>query len=184
MKRNMCSLIVAALLISLVLPASATTPAGSNDPFAGTWNLNTQKSRYARGACPKRMVIVMETAGEGIRYRSETTYANGNTARAEYTADFSGKEAIVVGSAGLLLPVSLKRLDAYTVVAKYTRGLQVVATSKRVVSRDGRLMSTTTISPDKYGKKVTSVGVYEKADEVGELNNSKRKGDRDRPEEH
>jgi hypothetical protein len=165
MKRNTCSLIVAALLISLLLPASAATPAGSNDPFAGTWNLNTQKSRYARGACPKRMVIVMETAGEGIRYRSETTYANGNTARSEYTADFSGKEAIVVGAAGLLLPVSLKRLDAYTVVAKYSRGLQVVATSSRVVSRDGRVMTITTTSLDPSGKSVTSTGVYERTDD-------------------
>jgi hypothetical protein len=167
MKRNMCSSIVAALLISLVLPASATTPAGRNDPFAGTWNLNTQKSRYPPGACPKRMVIVMETAGEGIRYRSETTYANGNTARSEYTADFSGREAIVVGSAGLLLPVSLKRLDAYTVVAKYSRGLQVVATSRRVVSRDGRVMTITTTSLNPSGKNVTSTGVYERTEEGG-----------------
>lgn len=41
---------------------------------------------------------------------------NFNTTSAEYTADYKGKEAIVMGYTGLMLPVSLKRLDAYTVV--------------------------------------------------------------------
>lgn len=173
MKSHFCPLILAVLLIMPVAPASAATPAGNHDPFAGTWMLNAQKSRYPRGACPKRMVIVMETAGEGVRYRSETSYANGSSTRAEYIADYSGKEAIVMGSAGLLLPVSLKRPDANTVVARYSRGLQVVATSRRVVSKDGRTMTITTISPDKSGKNVTSIGVYEKADDVAGMKNEK-----------
>jgi hypothetical protein len=170
MKRHLYSLLFAVLFTSLALPAFAATPAGVADPFAGTWTLNVQKSRYPGGACPKRMVIVMETAGEGVRYRSETTYAHGYSTRAEYTAAYSGKEALVMGSGGLLLPVSLKRLDAYTVVARYTRGLQVVATSRRVVSRDRRMMTITTTSPDKSGKRVTSIGVYEKSNRVAAMN--------------
>lgn len=168
MKSYLGPLALAVLLISSVAPTFAGVPPGNHDPFVGTWKLNPQKSRYPRGGCPKRMVIVMEPAGQGVWYRSETTYADGNSSRSEYTADYSGKEAIVVGSAGLLLPVSLKRLDADTVVARYMRGLQVVAASRRVVSRDGRLMTITTTSPDKSGKKITTIGVYEKANEVAE----------------
>lgn len=169
MKSFFSSLILAVLLIWAVTPAFAGTGPGNHDPFVGTWKLNPQKSRYPRGACPKRMVIVMEPAGEGVRYHSETTYADGNSSRSEYTADYSGKEAIVVGPAGLLLPVSLKRLDADTVVASYMRGMQVVATSRRVVSRDGRVMTITTTSPDKSGKKVITIGVYERANEVADI---------------
>jgi hypothetical protein len=166
MKSCLIPPVLAAMLISSVAPAFAGTTPGNHDPFVGIWKLNPQKSRYPRGACPKRMVIVMEAAGEGVRYRSETTYGDGNSSRSEYTADYSGKEAIVIGPAGLLLPVSLKRLDADIVVARYMRGLQVVATSKRVVSKDGRLMTITTTSPDKSGKQVTTIGVYEKSTEV------------------
>ena len=169
MKGRLSSLFLAGVLIAAVVPAFAAKPARNHDPFAGTWKLNPQKSRYPHGACPKRMTIVMEAAGEGVRYRSETIYADGNSSRSEYIADYSGRESIVVGSAGLLLPVSLKRVDAYTVVARYMRGLQIVATSRRHVSTDGRLLTITTTSPDNLGKKVTTIGVYGKTNEVAGL---------------
>jgi len=166
MKRHLCSLLLALLIVAPNLPATAATPACDHDPFAGVWQLNPQKSKYPGATCPRRMVIVMACASNGVRYRSETTYADGHASRSEYTASYDGKEAIVMGSGGLLLPVSLKRLDTDTVVASYMRGMQVVATSRRVVSRDGRLMTITTISPDKSGKKTTTIGVYEKSNDV------------------
>ncbi|HLK08066.1 MAG TPA: hypothetical protein VKV30_09000, partial [Candidatus Angelobacter sp.] len=132
MKCHLFSLLLALLVISPALPVTAATPACDHDPFTGTWQLNPQKSKYQGATCPRRMVIVMACAGNGVRYRSETTYADGHASRSEYTAGYDGKEAIVMGSGGLLLPVSLKRLNAGTVVASYMRGMQVVATSKRV----------------------------------------------------
>jgi hypothetical protein len=108
------------------------------------------------------MIIVMGKAGAGIHYRSETTYADGRFARADYTAQYDGPEVLVAGSTGFLLPVSLKRVDSHTIIARYSRGLQAVATSRRVVSRDGRFMTVTTTSPDSSGRSFTSVGVYER----------------------
>jgi hypothetical protein len=166
MKRHLCSLLFAALVISPIVPVNAATSACDHDAFAGTWQLNPQKSRYQGATCPKRMVIVMACAGNGVRYRSETTYTDGHSSRSEYTANYDGREAIVMGSGGLLLPVSLKRLDEHTVVATYRRGGQTIATSRRVVSNDGRKMTITTNSPDQSGKNVRSIGVYERANEV------------------
>jgi hypothetical protein len=154
MKTRLYALISAGLSASLVF--------GAADPFAGTWKLNVYKSRYAPGACPKGMVIEMEPAGEGIRYRSDTTYANGKGNHSEYTAGYSGREAIVTGTTGLMTPVSLKRVDFNVVEASYMRGFQAIATSRRVVSRDGRVMTITTTSKGADGKLVTNVGVYEK----------------------
>lgn len=171
MKSCCSALVIAVLLISATELAFAAAAPRNHDPFVGTWKLNPQRSRYPRAACPKRMVIVMEPAGDGVRYHSETIYADGNSTRSEYTADYSGKQAMVVGSSGLLLPVSLKRVNAGMVVASYMRGLQVVATSRRVVSKDGQLMTITTTSPDKSGKKVTTIGVYEKSNEVARMKN-------------
>jgi hypothetical protein len=135
--------------------------AGS-DPFVGTWTLNVHKSKYPQGAAPKQMVIHMEPAGDGIRYQSQTTGPDGRVTRAEYIADYSGKAATVKGTVGLMIPVSLQRPDANTVVASYTRGGEVVASSRRSVSKDGRVMTITTVSKDKGGHTVTNIGVYEK----------------------
>lgn len=169
MKKGLCVLILATLWIGFALVAFAATQASESDPFVGTWQLNRQKSHYPPGACPQSMVIVMEAAGTGIHYRSETTYADGRFMRAEYTADYNGKEVLVTGSAGLLLPVSLRRPDTHTVVARYTRALQVIAKSRRVVSRDGRFMTITTTSPGPTGKNLLSVGVYEKKNLVARM---------------
>src|SRR5206468_147714 len=108
------------------------------------WVLNVEKSSYPPGTCPKSMVIEMETIENGVRYVSTTEYANGATSRAQYEAKYDGKEALVQGSRGLLLPVSLKRLHANTVLATYRRGFKVVATSRREVSSDMRTMTITT----------------------------------------
>jgi hypothetical protein len=83
--------------------------------------------------------------------------------RAEYTANYDGKQAIVMGAHGMLLPVFLKRVDRYTVVASYTKALQVVARSRRVVSEDGMVMTITTTAKGKAGKNITTIGVYQKA---------------------
>jgi hypothetical protein len=60
-----------------------------------------------------------------------------------------------------MLPVKLKKIDSRTVVASYAHGLVFVATSRRVVSEDGRQMTITT-SQDRSGKTMTTVGVYER----------------------
>lgn len=135
---------------------------GAADPFVGTWALNVQKSKYAPGTCPKKMTIEMEPAANGVHYRSETINASGKVSRSEYTAEYSGKEALVMGSLGMMTPVTLERPDSNTVVASYVRGMQPIATSKRVVSKDGRVMTVTTTSKDKLGKSVVNIGVYER----------------------
>ena len=142
-----------------ILAANAWAAA---DPFVGRWVLDVQRSKYPPGACPKSMVIRMETAGKGVHYQSDVVYANGGKVHSEYTADYDGNQAIVTGRVGMMLPVFLKRIDSHTVVASYTKNLLVVATSERVVSEDGRLMTITTTSKDASGKSATTFGVYEK----------------------
>lgn len=154
MKTRHCAFVVILLL--------ATAMASATDPFVGRWVLNPRLSKYPSGTCPRRMVIEMESSGDGVHYRSDATYANGVTAHSEYTADYNGKQSLVIGNRGLLLPVSLKRSNSRLVLASYTKGLQVVATSRRVVSNDGQRMTITTISKERTGAEVMTVGMYEK----------------------
>jgi hypothetical protein len=140
----------------------ATRTIASDDPFVGKWILDIERSEYPAGSCPKAMVIEMGTVGHGVRYKSDTVYANGKTVHSEYTADYDGNQAIVMGTHGMMLPVFLKRIDSNTVVASYTKSLQVVAISRRVVSEDKRFMTVTTTSKDSSGKSVTTIGVYKR----------------------
>jgi len=108
------------------------------------------------------MTIEMEAAGNGVHYRSDSTYADGRTTHSEYTAQYDGVQVLVTGEHGLMLPVSLKRIDALTVVASYTKGLVVVATSRRVVSADGQRMTITTMSKDPSARSLTTISRYKK----------------------
>ena len=148
--------------VALILLLATGMASASTDPFLGRWVLDPGLSRYPRGTCPKHMVIEMETAGHGVHYRSDATYANGVTAHSEYTADYNGKSSLVMGNRGMLLPVSLKRSNPRLVLASYSRGAEVLATSRRVISPDGRRMTITTVSKDRTGAEVVTVGVYEK----------------------
>ena len=145
------------------MAALALVAAGAgapNDPFVGRWVLDVTRSSYPAGASPRAMVIEMESTGNGVHYRSDTTDANDNRLHAEYTASYDGNQALVVGGRGMMLPVFLRRIDSRTVNASYTKGLVVVATSRRVVSEDGREMTITTASKDALNKGVTTVAVY------------------------
>ncbi len=133
------------------------------DPFLGKWTLDVQRSKYPTGIRPKQMMIEMSAAGHGVHYHSETLLTNGRSVSADYTADYSGKPVVVLGARGMLLPVSLKRTAPNAVVATYTSGFQVAATSRRVVSASGKVMTVTTTSRDASGKTVTNIGVYRKA---------------------
>jgi hypothetical protein len=142
----------------------AATARAASDPFAGKWILDVQRSSYPVGTCPATMTIEMESVGRGIRYRSDTMFANGRALHSEYTADYEGNQAIVMGARGMMLPVFLKRIDTHTVVASYTKDLVIVAVSRRVVSDDGQTMTITTDSKGPSGETVTSIGVFVRQD--------------------
>ena len=59
--------------------------------------------------------------------------------------------------------MALKRVDTRTVEATYQRYQKTVATSTRVLSKNGKTMTVTTVSKDKPGKIVANVGVYVRA---------------------
>jgi hypothetical protein len=151
-------ILTAILLVALL----ATSAMASDDPFVGKWVLDVERSEYPVGSCPKAMVIEMEAVSHGVRYKSDASYLNGRTVHSEYTADYDGNQALVMGTYGMMLPVFLKRIDSNTVIASYTKALQVVATSRRVVSEDKRFMTVTTTSKDSSGKSVTTIGVYKR----------------------
>lgn len=140
------------------------------DPFLGKWTLDTKNSNYPRGGCPKQMTIEMTDTGHGVHYHSDTLMQSGNSFTADYTANYDERPVIVSGSKGILLPVSLKRLQPNEVLANYNSGLLVRATSRRIISDNGGLMTVTTISQDSEGIPVTNISVYHRAPSIPPAN--------------
>jgi hypothetical protein len=150
--------------IALFLLTTASITYASDDPFIGTWTMDVVASRYSLSEKPLRMVIVMSESPDGVEYRSVAVQPDGRTATTEYVADYFGHLALVVGNAGLMAPVSIKKVDSRTVEAAYIRGFKSAAVSRRVVSRDGRVMTITTTSRSDSGARHVNVGVYLKAE--------------------
>jgi hypothetical protein len=151
--------------LASVILATGVAAAEERDPFVGIWELDTGLSKYESKDLPQKMVIVMQAAPHGVQYKSETTFAGHRVSSAAYTAEYDGRPAMVTGDAGLMAPVLLKRKDMNTVDAVYVRGLQAIASSHRVISADGAIMTITTSSKTAQGAEIINIGIYHKVRE-------------------
>ena len=163
------------VIVLFVLLTAPIAYAG-DDPFIGTWTMDVVASRYSLSEKPLHMVIVMSESPDGVEYQSVSVQPDGRTVTTEYVADYFGHLALVVGNAGLMTPVSIRKLDSRTVEAAYMRGFKPVAVSRRVVSRNGLVMTITTTSLSDSGARHVNVGVYLKAKPVkqGQLQDARR----------
>ncbi|HEY6927213.1 MAG TPA: hypothetical protein VI653_27300 [Steroidobacteraceae bacterium] len=146
------------LLVVIATAVPAAMAAG--DPFIGKWQLDPGRSRYESGTIPQSMTISMEATDQGVHYHSETVFSNGRHSTTEYTASYDERLTTVQQDGGLSAPVSLKRIDANTVEARYERGFRTIATSRRVVSDDGQTMTITTVETTKEGKTNTNMSLF------------------------
>ncbi len=151
--------------LASVMLAMGVAAADERDPFVGIWELDTGLSKYESKDMPQKMLIVMQAVPQGVHYRSETTLADHRVASAAYTAEYDGRPAMVMGDAGLMAPVVLKRKDRFTVDAVYVRGFQTIASSRRVISADGAIMTITTSSKTAQGADSVNIGIYHKVGE-------------------
>lgn len=146
--------------VILVLAAIATTLWAADEALMGTWKLNLSKSKIV-GPIPKTRTMKIEPAGNGIKVTVNEMDAQGKPNSRIYTANFDGKEV------GNPIPpdrdtISWKRIDARTWETTSKQGGKVTATSKRVVSPDGKVFTLTTTSFLEQGRTSVSVMVYDK----------------------
>jgi hypothetical protein len=152
-------MLLAALCILMGLP-QAEIRAAETDVFLGTWNVDRDASRYAMDPVPETMSVAIEAAGDAVHYRSRAKWAGGRTRTADFTAHFDGVPVLVMGSSGLLAPVSLRRVDSHTIRATYTLGLQESGWAEWTVDADGsRLTMKTTYAGD-GGERRTNIAVF------------------------
>jgi len=157
--KSRCGLIALAVFL-----ATACCLLGQNsgqDQWIGTWKLNRTKSKYqAPAKVPLSRVVKFEAVPGGMKATSDLVDAEGNV-HIEFTAKYDGKDVVLNGPE-LGLTVAVTRIDAFTfdTVQKYRGEAEV--TSRNVVSRDGKTLTTTAVGMRPSGEKVTHVSVYDK----------------------
>lgn len=135
--------------------------AQATDPASGTWELNLAKSKFSPGPPPKSQTRTFEVTGADVKYTLKGIDAEGKPTLVQYTAKYDGKDYPVTGSPDFDA-ISLKHVDAVTTEATTKKGGKVVATTKRVVSKDGKTLTLTTIGTNAKGQAVNNVTVFDK----------------------
>ena len=99
------------------------------DPFAGTWKLNLEKSKYKTGTAPKEQTLTIAEAGSDLDVTISGTAADGTATMSHYTVPAQGGEGKIIQSP--YEAVSGKRIGPNEREVRYSKGGKVVLFSLR-----------------------------------------------------
>ncbi|HWR52887.1 MAG TPA: hypothetical protein VN428_17385 [Bryobacteraceae bacterium] len=136
----------------------------ADDPFSGTWKLNPAKCRFPapdNGSAPKSIIIRYEAMEGGGRITSEVTTPSGRVQYDRHTFKFDGKdypraEFTPNYTAGY------SRIDNFTQESVHKKDGTVTARMRRVISSDGRTLTTVAKRFAADGSAEETVLVFEK----------------------
>ena len=150
-----CAGIAIMAVFALAAGASAQAP----DPLVGTWKLDAAKSTYKPGPTPKSATVVIEAAGKGIKVAVDAVTADGPL-KWGYTSARDGKDAPVTGHPFYETAAATQASPTEGTIV-YKRAGKTVATTKTVVSKDGKTLTVSSTGTDAKGD-FNNVGVYTK----------------------
>ncbi len=131
------------------------------DPLLGTWDLNVAKSKFNSGPAPKSEARTYVVAGNEIKATSKGVDASGKPTTGAWTVNYDGKDRPATGlTTGDAL--SLKRIDAFSAEFTQKKAGKVVATGKRVISKDGKVMTISTKGTNATGQAYDDVQIFDK----------------------
>lgn len=147
------------IMYALVLFAFAT-PLLAKDPFAGTWKLNPEKTKYTNGTPSKDVTVVIEDMGDTIHVTATGTYEDGSPLSVKYTIPAKGGMGTV--ESGDFDGISVKMVGKHTRELHYTKDGKELRTRRMVLSEDGKTMETTVKGTNAIGKEVSGVDFFDK----------------------
>jgi hypothetical protein len=101
---------------------------------------------------------------DGVKRTGESVDAEGKTTSFGYTAKYDGKDYPVTGS-DLYDTITIQLINDQTTEATLKKSGKVVSHARRVVSKDGKVMTLTITGTNQKGEKMQYVGVYDKFSE-------------------
>jgi hypothetical protein len=150
------------IALGLVLLVAATVFAQSKDPGMGKWKLNVKKSTYEPGPVPKSEIRVYEVwEKDGVKATITTVGDDDKSATRSYMAHYDGKDSTYFGTPDYDT-VALKRVDPNTIEATQKKRGKVVATTRTVISADGKTRTVTTVGVNAKKQKINNVAVFDR----------------------
>jgi hypothetical protein len=157
MRTLLRTIIIGTSLVALAGHAAAQTA----DPVIGTWELNIAKSTFSPGPAPKSETRTYVLAGQDITATSKGVDADGKPTSGQWIVNYDGKDRPATGLPELDT-LSLKRIDLFTAEFTQKKAGKVVATGRRVISKDGKVMTITTKGTNAKGQAVANMQVFDK----------------------
>jgi hypothetical protein len=151
-------MLIAALVMAFV---STAAWAQGTDAFDGTWKLDTAKSTSNLGPGPKSMTVKFEGTDAARKIIVDVFGASGNAVHWELSGGI-GTELPVVGTNPNADTCVLKRVNATTLEAQYSKDGKSTLKATIVVSADGKTLTITGTGTDAQGRTVNNVGVLNK----------------------
>ena len=147
------------LAMLLVVPVALC----ATDPFAGTWKLDRAKSKEAPDMprLPKQETIVVEPTDNGQKVTNDQITAKGTNQHFEYDAKYDGKEYPETGNPNVDT-VSIKKMNANTMLTTNRKGGKLVTTIRSVISKDGKTRTSTLTTKNEKGESVSWTGFFNK----------------------
>ena len=147
-------------LLCLLALLLFSTPLIASDPFAGTWTLNTAKTKYTTGTPAKNATIVIEEQGTNLQTTVTGTSSDGSPISAKFTVPISGGTGSV--QQGDFNGVMSKQISANVRENTYTKDGKEIRSRHIVISKDGKTMTSKVKGMNPAGITVAGVDVYDK----------------------
>jgi hypothetical protein len=147
-------------LLCLLALLLFSTPLFASDPFAGTWTLNTAKTKYTTGTPAKNVTIVIEEQGTNLQTTVTGTNSDGSPISAKFTIPTSGGTGTV--QQGDFNGVMSKQISANVRENTYTKDGKEIRSRHIVISKDGKTMTSKVKGMNPAGITVAGVDVYDK----------------------
>jgi hypothetical protein len=147
-------------LLCLLTLLVFATPLFAEEPIAGTWALNTAKTKYTTGTPPKNVTLVIEEQGTNLLTTVTGTNSDGSPISVKFTVPISGGPGSI--QAGDANAITSKRISANVRENTYTKDGKEIRSRHIVISKDGKTMTSKVKGTNANGKPVDGTDVYDK----------------------
>ena len=153
------------LFTFLILTAVAAGPLLAEDnPFVGTWKLDTAKSKFKPGPAPKSQTRTVVAQGDGAKYSFEGVTAAGDSISYSFATNYDGKDSPVIGTGmpGGADSIALKRVNSHKVEGTLKKDGKEIGKAEAEVSNDGKVTTVKSKGKTPDGKEYSNESVYDK----------------------
>ena len=150
--------------IALLVMFSSTMLLAQESPFVGSWKRDPAKSKLTGAPAPKSETRTVKAQRGASTVTFDRVDTDGSKFSFSYTTNLDGKASPITGSGvpGGADAYASKGVDANTYATTWLKGGKEIGMSRTVVSRDGKVTTTTFKGKDATGKPISAVTVYDK----------------------